>query len=109
MGGIPLFSAFHYLFSKLSVDANKMLSFRVDKEIILYVDHVVPPTHFTCRVIGASMILQPHLKKTTQNKKTTTTTITTTTTKQNKTKQKTTKQNKKKKKTAQLWLYKRQL
>ena len=67
MGGIPLFSAFHYLFSKLSVDANKMLSFRVDKEMILYVDHVVPPTHFTCRVIGASMILQPHLKKTTQN------------------------------------------
>ena len=37
------------LFSKLSVDANKMLSFRVDKK--LYVDHVVPSTHFTCRVI----------------------------------------------------------
>ena len=34
MGGIPLFSAFHYLFSKLSVDANKMLSFRVDKGMI---------------------------------------------------------------------------
>ena len=36
--------------------------------MILYVDHVVPSTHFTCRVIGASMILKPHLKKTTQNK-----------------------------------------
>ena len=93
MGGIPLFSAFHYLFSKLSVDANKMLSFRVDKEMILYVDHVVPPTHFTCRVIGASMILQPHLKKTTHTKK----------------KKQQQQQQQNKKQTAQLWLYKRQL
>ena len=59
--------------------------------MILYVDHVVPSTHFTCRVIWASMTLQPHLTKTTTNK-----------TKQNQTKKqkqktKQTKQNKTKK------------
>ena len=46
MDGIPLFSAFHYLFSKLSVDANKMLSFRVDKKwyymwIMWYHQHIL--------------------------------------------------------------------
>ena len=46
MGGIPLFFAFHYLFSKLSVDANKMLSFRVDKKwyymwIMWYHQHIL--------------------------------------------------------------------
>ena len=76
--------------------------------MILYVDHVVPPTHFTCKVIGASMILQPHLKKTTQNK----TKKKKQQQQQNKIKQNKKQQNKNKKQkknTAQLWLYKRQL
>ena len=38
MGGIPLFSAFNYLFSKLSVDANK--TFNITFNIIYFLPHM---------------------------------------------------------------------